>query len=325
MNMQRDRVLVTGATGFIGRHLVRELVAAGLDVTLAVRSRAGGGTGGYAQDAVRVVETGPLETSTGLQTAFEDVTKVVHIAGVAHVSAAPEALEQGNIVATARLVDEALRSGQVRVFVNMSSIHAVRNQSDEAIDDRTAPAPATAYGRSKLEAEKHVDRIAQQGGLAVSLRPPVVIGVEAAGNWRTLQKLAWTGAPLPFAALKSRRSMVSVGTLCEAMMRLLAGGGPHLSGAYCIADRPALPLGEITRLLREGMGLPPRLFSVPPKAIGMALKLAGLSAKADVLFGDLLVNSERFGRAFQFAASTGIEESIRESGRRYRALMPAAS
>lgn len=323
MNMQRDRVLVTGATGFIGRHLVRRLVASGEAVTLAVRRRTGDAAGDYATDAVRMVETGPLETSVNLQAAFENVTKVVHIAGLAHVRAAPEKMDQANNVATARLVEAAEQSGLVGVFINMSSIGAVGSRSDEEINDATACRPTTSYGLSKLKAERHLDRLAGQGALAVSLRPPVVIGAEAAGNWRTLQNLAWTGVPLPFAALKSRRSMISVETLAEAVMHLLLDGDVRAPGAYCIADRPSLMLGEVIRLLREGMGMPARLFPVPPQAISLALRAAGLGAKADALFGDLRINPDRFERTFQFAASTGIEESIRESGRRYRALKMA--
>lgn len=328
--MANDRILITGATGFVGRHLVPHLRSKSRDVILAVRSLEGCPTGWKTGDRVRLVETGPIETFPGFDDALAGVATVIHLAGLAHVTAAGGRQDDApfmaaNATATARLVDAAARAG-VRTFINLSSLAAITgNASRAVVDDDTDVPPLTAYGRSKRSAEASVLALRDKGVFAVSLRPPLIVGPDARGNWGALQRLAATGLPLPFASVRNARSMVGVQTVVEAICHLCDQTPPvETGGNYALADPEALSLPEIVTELRAGMGRPARLVAFPPQLLYGAAALLGQRPRAAGLLGTLKVDSRRFRSTFAFAGTQGIRDAIRSSGKAYRADTEAA-
>lgn len=321
--MNSAGILVTGATGFVGAHLVPRLLAQRQRLTLLVR-RADACPADWRGDGrIAIVETGPIEAAD-LAPPFAGIETVVHLAGLAHVddgTGIADAFMRANATATERLAAAAEKYG-AKTFVHLSSLASITDNASSAIvDDDTESAPATAYGRSKRLAEGHVAALAQKGLFAVSLRPPLVVGAQARGNWRKLQRLAATGLPLPFGAVRNRRSLIGVGALGEAISRLCLDQWPSgLSGNYCIADAEPLSLAEMLILLRGGMGLPPRLVPFPPSLLSRMVALAGRGRMAAGLFGDLAVDSSRFRRVFRFEETEKLPASIRASGMLYRRL-----
>lgn len=320
--MAADRILITGATGFVGRHLVANLVAARQRLVLAVRDADACPAEWRSNPDIRIVETGPLETAPGLDGLLAGAGTVVHLAALAHArqqSAAP--FMTANAVATQRLC-RAAETGGARRFIHLGSIAAITgNVSGSVVDDGTTAAPTTAYGRSKLEAERHVAALAGKGMFAVSLRPPLVVGAEAKGNWSALQKIAASGLPLPFASVRNRRSMLDVALLVRAIALLCARDWPvDLSGGYCIANRDAMALPEMVAGLRQGMGLPARLVAFPPALLAAALRISGRQRIAAGLFGTLEVDGSRFGRVFGLEERRSLAEAVGESGRLYARL-----
>jgi UDP-glucose 4-epimerase len=314
--------VITGATGFVGRHLVAHLAAAGRPMVLAVRSAAACPPPWRADPRIRIAETGPLETASGLETLLAGADMVVHLAGLAHVNGAAAteaAFMAANAGATQALALAAARAG-TPAFIHLGSLAAItENASPALVDDDTDGEPQTAYGRSKRAAEAHVRELAGRGVFAVSLRPPLIVGAEAKGNWRALQRLAATGLPLPFARVGNARSMVGIATLTQAIAHLCARDWPgEASGDYCIADREALSLPEIVTALRRGMGLPPRLFPLPPALLSGTARLLGRERQAAGLLGTLRVDASRFRRTFGFTEPQGLTEAIEESGRASR-------
>ncbi len=189
----RGPVLVTGATGFIGRHLVAALAARGVAVRAGVRKGARGDFGPPVED-VAVPDLAAPADWTGL---LKGVQGVVHLAGIAHATTAIESsvYERVNGAAAGELA--AAAAGVAR-FVLMSSIRAQSGPvSNKVLTENDNPEPTDAYGRSKLMAERLV---LQAFPAATVLRPVLVYGPGVKGNMARLIKLA--GVPIPVAISK---------------------------------------------------------------------------------------------------------------------------
>lgn len=309
-------ILITGATGFIGRRLTHVLRQAGHELTLMVSAEPKPPFTG-----ARVVVASRLEKADNLDYALEGVDTVVHLAGLAHIRASADqeaAFKAANALATQRLV-QAVERRSISRFIHMSSLAAITpNASMAVINDYTDDPAPTPYGSSKREAETYVRAFAASGAFAVSLRPPLVIGSEARGNWALLQRLASTGLPLPFAGVKNRRSFIGVDTLTSMIAHLCGQAwGVEKSGDYCVADREEVSLAQVICELRKGMNMTPRLFSFPVAVLAGAARAVGRGQMAAGLLGDLRVDAGRFNDVFSFAQKTPLVATIQASGRDY--------
>lgn len=242
------RILVTGASGFIGSALADALKARGQSVRAAYRQVPVG-----ARDAVSIGDLGP---GTDWREALNGVEAVIHLAGPAH-AAHPKAYLQRTIVdAAATLTAQAGEAGVTR-FIFISSIKAARARTQGgAVSETDRPAPEDGYGRAKLAAERAV--LACGALNPVVLRPPLVIAPNAKGNLAHLLRLAATPLPLPLANITNSRSLIARETLIAAIVAAL-GEGP--TGVFHVADRPPLSSPEIVGALREGMGRAPNLIA----------------------------------------------------------------
>lgn len=320
--MNSQRILVTGATGFIGRHLVRHVLEnTNCDLTVLINGHTSPPEGWKRESRIKVREVGPLETAADINDLAAEASSIVHLAGLAHArgsSATQAAFISANVTVTERLV-AASRSGGVRAFINMSSLAAITsNASTATITDETNEGAHSFYGQSKLQAEKLVQELADRGIFAISLRPPIVVGPDARGNWGALQRLASLAVPLPFANIRNRRSMIDVHSLISAITKLATKEWPaSKSGSYCIADQEILSLADIVTALREGMRISTRLFSLPHNALRLPLRMAGKQHMAAGLFSDLVVDASRFCDHFDHTQSRDLRSSIAASGSEY--------
>lgn len=320
---QVAKILVTGATGFIGRHLMRALLRRDYAIVLLTRQQQAAIAlwGEYAN--AKIVSGCDLERDGVSIVGDEAPDSIVHLAGLAHTGQSDranvdDAFRKANVVVTRRLVEAALL-GKVRKFIFLSSLASITsNVAAEPIDDDTKAVPNTAYGLSKREAERYVETMATVGRFAISLRPPLVVGSDARGNWNNLQRLAATGWPLPFASIRNERSFISVQSLVDAIVLLCSRNWPaEASGAYALADPMPIALPDVITELRAGMDLPPRLFTCPPAAFDLAGSLAGRSRQIAGLTGSLRVDASRFFSTFGFQPTLPLREAIRLSGRDY--------
>lgn len=307
-----ERILVTGASGLVGRAVTAQLSAAGYALTLAGRTA---DSPFATANTHRYVGVGTLSGRTDWRKALEGCTVVVHLAAqVPGPKVAEISFRTVNDEATAALVQQA-GSGDIRRFVFMSSIFAVTgNASSAVVTDTTAPAPTSAYGRSKLAAEHHVAAFSGQGRLGVSLRPAMVYGASAAGNWHLLQKLAASGLPLPLGSVHNRRSMIGIETLADAVATVIARRNNAPAGVFAISDSDPISLAEALHLLREGMSRPARLISVPPSLLSGLLRAVGKGGIVNSLLGDLVVDASRFRSTFGWEPKESIRDGIRRSG-----------
>lgn len=284
------RVLVTGASGFIGRALVADLAAAGHPVRAAMRQPAD-----IFDRKVEVVAVSDLTRPVEWRALLKGVETVVHLASIAH--AGPEIAEQAydrvNRLATAELAEAAQRMG-LRRLVFASSVRAQTGPTAPAVIDETSPPrPTDAYGRSKLAAE---DAIRAANVPFTILRPVLIYGPGVKGNLARLLRWAQSPWPLPFGALSNRRSILARQNLIDAIHFSLRT--PATQGeTYVVADPEPVTLGQVIAALRAGVNRPPQLLPVPGMAIAAALRAVGRAEDWDRIGGELVADPGKLIRA----------------------------
>jgi UDP-glucose 4-epimerase len=211
------------------------------------------------------------------------------------------------------LIEQAVSSG-ARQFVLISSLSAVSdNSSSVPINEQTLPEPSSSYGRSKLAGESHMVMFEGRDRTAITLRPPIVYGAGAQGNWLLLQRLAATGVPLPFGSINNCRTLIAAENLVDAIFHVVSAREPT-TGTFLVSDGESISLREILTWLRRGMGIPPRLVPIPSSALNALLRAVGRERIAKSLLGDLQVDSSLFGNTFGWAPQLHPSEAIVRSG-----------
>lgn len=269
------KVLVTGATGLVGRRVVSRLLDTGFDIRIASRQpqRLADADDSVAMPGIDAPEDAFLAL-------MRDVTHVVHCAALNNDRGAGEPdLRAVNATLTGLLAQAAARRTDGR-FVHLSSIRAVAGPAfSGAIDDATPPAPQCAYGRSKREGEiKMLEAFAAAGREgATALRLPPVYGEGMKGNLGWLMRLAATKLPLPTGALMAVRSLISHDAVADAVAHLLTRPVPPRP-TYIVADACPVAMSEIVAAFRRGHGRPAGLLPMPALPFRLLATLLGREA-----------------------------------------------
>ncbi len=296
MTSSRHSVLVTGATGFLGRQIVTLLAQ---DNTLDVIA---GSRGGQSVVGKPGFAYGDLADLRDLTADLQGIDAVVHCAALAHVLREPDGdplprYMAVNCDATLDLARQAAAAG-VQRFIFISSIGVNGNQTyGTPFRPDDPPAPHAPYAVSKLAAEEGLRKIARDTGLeVVILRLPLVLGPDPVGNLASLSRLIGKGVPLPFGlATGNRRSLVTAPTVARAIRDCLHN--PQAIGqVFLVADTPPLHLRGILTTLADLTGQRLKLVPVPVWLLRGMLRLAGKGKAADQLFGDLEIDSSHLRR-----------------------------
>ena len=280
------RVLVTGATGFVGRTLVSTAVQ--LHVRAAVRCSP---VPALCADQVVI---GNIDAQTDWSQALTGIDCVVHLAARVHVMN-PSAgdrieYERTNAHGTERLAHAAAAAG-VKRFIYLSSIK-VNGEStqDRAFRAADLPQPRDAYAQSKLQAERLLAPIEAASGMSVAVvRAPLVYGPGVRANFLRLLSLAHSGLPIPLAGIGNVRSMVSVWNLCDLICTLLCRERPA-HGVFLVADGEDVSTAELIRRMANFMQRPARLIAVPAWAVRTIAILTGRHAEVSKLCASLAVD-----------------------------------
>lgn len=324
--------LVTGASGFLGRHVCRRLLDDGAAVRGLFRS---------ADSALPGIERArwtDLLDRAAIRDAVKGADAVVHLAARVHVMAdkagSPLAeYRRTNVEGTRTLVEESVAAG-VRRFVFLSSVKAVGEQSERPWTEQTPPRPVDPYGVSKLEAEKVVCDLAAAGGMAASvLRLPLVYGPEMKANMLRLFDAVDRGMPLPLGGIRNQRSVVFAANVAAAVLTVLAS--PAAAGeTFFVRDAKDVSTPELVRAIARALGRPARLVPIPPALFTAAGRVGDLvsrvmpvpmnSAVADRLLGSLTVDASKLTRVTGFQPPFSLEEGLRLTAEWYRTRPLAA-
>ena len=278
-------VLVTGADGFVGRHMVSALTQAGWHVRCAQRSV---GPTTSTADIVTGLELGP---STNWQAALKGVQAVVHLAARAHHSKNTQQHEKDlyfsiNVEGTMQLARSAALAG-VHEFIFLSSIAVNGSTTDgrEPFCELDSIAPNTVYGRTKAAAEQRLSDLATNGSISITaVRAPVIFGAGAVGNFGRLLSAVHAGVPLPFGLIKNRRAFLGIDNLTSFVQHRLSAPNSSQSEVFLLADNEQVSTPEFIRLLARASARPARLLPVPLPLLRAPMNYFGLS---DALLGSL--------------------------------------
>ncbi len=301
---------VTGANGFIGRAVCRMLLKRGHAVRGFVRGLERSVPG---VDYVLVPNCGP-DTQWGA--ALEGCGAIVHLAARVHVpgrgTPASDALFYDiNVGGTERLGRQCVANG-VSTFVHLSSMAAVTLTSAVPVDETTMPSPVGHYGRSKLLSEEVVNGVfSGTGSRAVVLRPPMVYGPGAPGNFALLRRAVAWGFPLPFGSIDNRRSFLFVENLVDAIGRCLEVTSAR--AVYHVSDGGDLSTPDFTRRLARAAGKRPRLVRMPPAILKAIGTLGGFERSVQSLIGTLVVDGARFRSDLAWSPPYSVDEGLARS------------
>lgn len=321
------RIVVTGASGFVGRHVAEAAVARGHDVIgLSRSSNIAASPPGVEWRRVDYSSVGALAAAlTGADT-------IVHVAGRAHVlrgggsSSSSAEFHDANVGVTSRIAMAAARAGARRVIF-VSSVAAVASSSDVRLHGDEATQPDSAYGASKLAAERALSQVVRETDLnAAILRPPMIYGPGMRGNPLRLFGLVARGLPLPFGAIRNERSIVFVGNLASAIVQLAEADPMSLTSFVRDEEEPSTP--RLVRSIANALHVPVRLWPFPPRVLRAAGALGDmlpdvipfpLSHSAALgLTSSLLLDASTLARAIGFHPTVGLDDGLRVTGEWFR-------
>lgn len=328
------KVLVTGASGFIGSHLLPLLKSRGLDVLATSRSPSTG-------DGVEWQRSPDLGPDADWSTLLRGTDAVVHLAGRTHVLHGEQRHKEDlcrriNTEGTRSLARQAARAG-VRNFIYLSSCHAVAEESDQMLTRDTPPRPVSAYGRSKLAAENALREELDDSHCAWTImRPPLVYGVGNKANFGLLVKLIQTGIPLPLASVRNRRSLIYVENLVD-LITVCLGNTKAFEKTFYPCDGEDVSTSELIRAIARASAsveedrrgkivdgsttrhplhaaryAPPCLFAFPESLLKVMGRLPGLGALRK-LTSSLYVDSEPIRRELGWNPPFSMQEGLRRT------------
>jgi nucleoside-diphosphate-sugar epimerase len=301
------KVLVTGATGFVGRAVVSRLQSAGLSVRTSSRSNEQNPPGEHV--------IADLERPAPLNSLTAGCDVVIHLAARTHQtnSGADEAKRYRsiNVEATARLTDAALRTGVGR-FVYVSSIK-VNGESTEGRAPFTAvdpPNPKDCYGASKREAEDLLREATQSSAMDhVIVRPPLVYGPGVLANFAALVRAVERRIPLPLASIENARSLVSVQNLADLIVTATSAGAASRR-TFLVSDDHDLSTPQLVRSIGAAIGVRPRLMPCPTGVLRAIGRATGRTGMCERLCGSLQVDITATKSILGWTPPLTVEQSL---------------
>jgi len=304
-------VLVTGANGFVGRHLCRTLGSRNIRVVGAGRDRI------YDVDSCEISPIGNIGAATDWKQALNGISTVVHLAARVHEmnrgrNQSDDAYMEVNQRGTENLAEQAVASG-VKHFVYLSTVKVNGERTEETpftADD--IPSPEGPYARSKWAAERALWRISSSTGLkVVVIRPTLIYGAGVKGNLLRLMSVIEKGLPLPFGAVSNRRSLLNVRNLCHFIETCIQSREAW-GQTFMLSDGHDLSTPVLIEKLADAMNLEVRLIRVPPAVLRLVGRLTGKNEMVDRLCGNLQVdigkNREILGWSPPFEVEQGLYE-----------------
>jgi nucleoside-diphosphate-sugar epimerase len=315
LNFLRTKVLVTGATGFVGSAFLARTASDGQFLLRAVLRREVQGL----PSEIETVFVEGLTAATVWIAALQDIDVVVHAAARVHVmqdtSTDPlTEFRRVNVEGTLNLARQAATAGVKRfIFISSIKVNGEVTLLDKPFVSDDPPAPIDPYGISKLEAEQGLQLLAKKTGLeVVIIRPPLVYGPGVKANFAAMLKWLDKGVPLPFGAIQNRRSLIALDNLIDFILTCIE----HPQAAnqiFLVSDGEDVSTAELLRKTANAMGKKSLLLPVPVGAMRFMAKLLGKEAVADRLFGSLQVDISKARNLLGWIPPISVDEGLRRT------------
>ncbi|HEX5793101.1 MAG TPA: SDR family oxidoreductase [Rheinheimera sp.] len=299
------RILVTGASGFIGRAVTASLLRQGHHVIAPSRRLLH-----ISHQSLQNPLIDDIEMLGAMPAWLSGCQVVIHIAAKAHLTdVSLTDYRRSNTDATLALARAASAVGCKRfIFLSSIGVNGVNNNSPFTVDDK--PAPVEDYAISKLEAELALRQLAAETALQwVIIRPPLVYGPDAPGNFGKLSRLAQKNLPLPFGAIHNKRSLVALDNLVDLIITCIE----HPAAAnqtFLVSDDNDVSTTQLLQLMSRAAGKKPRLLPVPVSWLRFAAKLTGKQTIIDRLCGNLQVDITHTKKTLGWVPPITVEEGV---------------
>jgi UDP-glucose 4-epimerase len=281
----QTNVLVTGADGFVGRHLVPYLSARGFKVIAACHSACT-----FEGPNIVAVPLPDMSVPFDWQPLLLKCAAIVHLAGIAHKFVDDDEYDRVNHKATAALARAAFHCGTDHLIFVSSIAAQSGSSSDRVLTEEAAPRPNNAYGRSKLAAETAV----RAAGVSFTiLRPVVIYGDGEKGNFAMIHRISRLPLPLPFGALKARRSVLSIQNFNSAVATALTNHRAR-GETFIVSDPTPVTIADLIARYRIGRGRPSWLVPVPERWLELLFKAIGEGAMWERIGCPLIANPSKF-------------------------------
>jgi len=310
------RICISGASGFIGSSLLTKIENRGENALALTRNPLKWKQG---SNAVYWFEHYLASPSMNLVDEIKGTDVVVHLAARVHVldeklaDPLPE-FRKVNVDGTLNFARQAAEAG-VKRFIFISSIGVHGNQNTRPFTVHDAPNPVEPYAVSKLEAEQELRQLADATGMElVAIRPPLVYGPNAPGNFGRLVRLVHKGLPLPLGLVRNKRSLVALDNLVDLI--LTCTQHPAAAGqTFLVSDGEDLSTPELIHKLASAMGRPARLLPVPLALLRLGGTITGKKAEVDRLIGSLQVDIGHTCDTLSWQPPVSVHDAIVEIGR----------
>ena len=310
--MFRPKILITGASGFIGKRLMERLFKEGtFSIRACSRKKYLGWSGG-----VEAVTVPAINVGTEWEASLEGCEAVVHLAAKMHEMRNQDAdtlleFRRINVEGTLNLAKQAADCG-VRRFVFLSSVkvHGESTMPDQPFTMLGPPNPEDAYALSKWEAEQGLRALEMESGMEVTiLRPSLVYGPEVSGNFGSLLRWLKFGIPLPFGSINNRRSLVALDNLVDLIITCI----DHPNGAnktFLVSDGEDLSTTQLLRRTAMAMGVTERLLPIPPPLLDLTFRMLGKPELSLRLLESLQVDLSFTKETLSWIPPLSVEEGL---------------
>lgn len=306
------KVLVTGASGFIGRRVCEVLQALNISIAPIIRAE----SDVHFQQTPIVI--GNITAATDWRDALVGVETIIHLAARVHVmkdtAADPLAeFRTTNVDATLNLAKQAVQAG-VRRFIFVSTVKVNGEETpDQPFTVFDQPAPLDYYGQSKFEAEVALQALAKETGLElVIVRPPLVYGPRVRANFFKLIQITYMGFPLPFGGVNNRRSLVALDNLVDLLVTCISHPAA-VNQTFLVSDDQDVSLSRLLKLIAQVMNKKLWLIPAPIKILQLFGALTGKSAVVNRLFGSLQVDISHTKQTLNWQPTMSVEQGIQQT------------
>ncbi|HBD7253084.1 TPA: NAD-dependent epimerase/dehydratase family protein, partial [Legionella pneumophila] len=308
------KILITGATGFIGRSLVPALLSEGHDVRCAVLQL------DSTLQAEQIVINN-LEVHTDWTDALRNVEIVIHLAARVHIMKeyATSSLDEYckiNSIATKNFVEQAVQNNVKRfIFLSTIKVHGEFSQNNLPFSEDCRTQPEDPYAKSKLYAEQFIQEICQNARMEfVILRPPLVYGPYVKANFLRILQLVDKKWPLPFGSIYNKRTFIYIDNLVSAISAVVSEPSAA-NQVYLVADDCSWSLTQLVQTLSRKMNTKLFLIPIPVQILIFLFKLCGLKNINTRLFSSLEVSNEKIksqlGWTPPVSSIDGLEKTVK--------------